>query len=159
MDEVRVVIKGEGYGVWRAVDRDGDEIDILLQKRRNAKAAMRFFKKLLLKLGKVPRVLVTDKLRSYKKAKRILLPNTEHKSPKRLNNRIENRHQPTRGKERQGRKFKRPGSSQRFLSSMATILNLFKVGRYQHQAPLYRQKVQQAFATGNNLITSHHPCA
>jgi transposase-like protein len=96
---------------------------ISLQKKRNAKAAMRFFKRLLLKLGKAPRVLVTDKLRSYRKAKRILLPNTEHRSYRRLNNRIENSHQPTREKERQMRKLKHPGSAQRFLSLMGTILN------------------------------------
>jgi putative transposase len=159
IDEVRVVINGEVYWLWRAVDRDGDEIDILLQKRRNAKAAMRFFKRLLLKLGKAPRVLVTDKLRSYRKAKRILLPNTEHRSHKRLNNRIENSHQPTREKERQMRKFKSPGSAQRFLSSMGKILNLFKVGRYKHQASVYRQKLQQAFTVWNDLVTSHHPYA
>jgi putative transposase len=159
IDEVRVSINGEVYWLWRAVDKDGDEIDILLQKRRNAKAARRFFKRLLLKLEKAPRILVTDKLRSYKKARRILLPNTEHRSHKRLNNRIENSYQPTREKERQMRKFKQPGSAQRFLSSMGIILNLFKVGRYKHQASVYRQKLQQAFTVWNELVASQHPCA
>ena len=89
------------------------------------------------------------------KAKRVLLPNTEHRCHKRLNNRIENSHQPTREKERQMRKFKASGSAQRFLSSMGEILNLFKVGRYKHEAYFYRQKLQDAFSIWNDLVVSH----
>jgi putative transposase len=106
-------------------------------------------------LGEAPRVLITDKLKSYGKAKRILLPNTEHRCHKRLNNRIENSHQMTREKERQMRKFKTPGSAQRFLSSMGGILNLFKVGRYKHEASLYMQKLQNAFSIWNDVFVSY----
>lgn len=121
MDEMRVKIKGEVFWLWRAVDRGGNELDVLLQKRRNAKAALRFFKRQLTHHGQIPRVLVIDKFKNYGKAKRILMPKTEHRCHKRLNNRCENSHQATREKERQFRKFKKPGLTQKFLDSMGLL--------------------------------------
>lgn len=154
MDEMHIKIKGEAFWLWRAVDEDGMELDILLQKRRNTKAALRFFKRLLTHHGQIPRVLVTDKLKSYGKAKHILMPKTEHRSHKRLNNRCENSHQPTREKERQMRKFKKPGLTQKFLDSMGKILNLFKVGRYKNSAQNYKLKLLNAFYFLEELIHS-----
>ncbi len=95
---------------------------MLLQKRRNAKSAIRFLKRALKKLGVSPRVMVTDKLRSYIKSHRVLLKSAEHRSYKRLNNRIENSHQPTQAKERQMRGFKSVSSAQRVLSNMVLFL-------------------------------------
>src|SRR3712207_4733977 len=90
LDEVFIRIRGKLHYLWRAVDQDGEVLDILVQSRRNAKAAKRFFKKLLKGLQYVPRVIVTDKLKSYGVAKRELLPGVEHRQSRYLNNRAEN---------------------------------------------------------------------
>ncbi|RYE13378.1 MAG: IS6 family transposase [Sphingobacteriaceae bacterium] len=156
IDEMRVKIKGEVYWLWRLIDGDGEEIEVLLQRRRNAKAAVRFLKKALKIIGAVPRIMITDKLRSYKKAHRVLLKSSEHRSHKRLNNLIENAHQPTREKERQMRGFKLPGSAQRFIATMGTMLNLLKVGRYKHTASIYKEKFKNAINIFNNIVDSHH---
>ncbi|MBA4310909.1 MAG: IS6 family transposase [Chlorobiaceae bacterium] len=158
MDEMHIKIKGEAFWLWRAVDKDGIELDILLQKMRNAKAAIRFFKRLLTHYCQIPRVLVTDKLKSYSKAKRILLPKTKHRAHKRLNNRCENSHQATREKERQFRKFKKPSLTQQFLDSMGKILNLFKVDRYKNTAQNYKLKLMNAFYVWEELIHSYLHC-
>jgi len=92
IDEVRIKMKGIGYWLWRLVDTEGEEIEILVQKKRNAKAAVRFLKKALHTVGFSPRVMITDKLKSYKAAKKSILKSTEHRSRKRLNNRAENSH-------------------------------------------------------------------
>jgi len=156
IDEVRIVIKGEIFWLWRLIDSNGEEIEILLQKRRNAKAAVRFLKKALKLTGKSPRVIVTDKLRSYKKAHRVLLKSSEHRAHKRLNNRIENSHQPTRERERQMRKFKTVHATQRFLATMGPMLNLLKVGRYKHTAEIYSQKLKNSISAFNNIVDSQY---
>jgi len=94
MDEVVLTIRGKKHYLWRAVDQDGNVLDILVQSRRNKKAAKRFFRKLLKGLRYVPRVIITDKLKSYAAAKREILPAVEHRQHKGLNNRAENSHQP-----------------------------------------------------------------
>jgi putative transposase len=109
LDEVFVSINGERQYLWRAVDQDGDVLDILVQSRRNKKAAKRFFRKLLKGLRYVPRIMVTDKLKSYGAAKREIMPGVEHHQDKGLNNRAEVSHQPTRQRERQMRRFKSSG--------------------------------------------------
>ena len=96
LDEVRVVINGETYWLWRAVDQNNQTLDILMQKRRNKRAARRFFKKLLKDLRYAPQVIITDKLRSYGAARKELLPGVEHRQHKDLNNQAEISHQPTR---------------------------------------------------------------
>lgn len=156
IDEMRIVIKGEIFWLWRLIDSQGEEIEILLQKRRNAQSAIRFLKRALKRAGNVPRVMVTDKLRSYKKAHRVVCKSIEHRSHKRLNNIIENSHQPTREKERQMRKFKEPGNTQRILSTMGTFLNLLKVGRYKYQAEEYRRKLKTAFKIFDEIVFSSH---
>lgn len=92
---------GKLHYLWRAVDQEGHVLDILVQSRRNAKVAKRLFRKLLKGLKHVPRVIVTDKLRSYAAAKREILPHVEHRQSRYLNNRAEVSHQPTRRRERQ----------------------------------------------------------
>ncbi|MDX2879647.1 IS6 family transposase, partial [Streptomyces ipomoeae] len=100
MDEVFIKINGELKYLWRAVDQDGDVLDILVQSRRDRAAARRFFRRLMKKTRTVPRVVVTGRLRSYGAAHREVVPSVEHRSHKGLNNRAENSHQPTRQRER-----------------------------------------------------------
>ncbi len=127
LDEVFIMIKGKCHYLWRAVDQDDYTLDILMQSRRDKKAAKQFFKKLLKGLRYVPRVIITDKLKSYGAARREVLPGVEHRQHKSLNNRAELSHQPTRQKERQMRRFKSVGQAQRFLSVHAQISNLLSV--------------------------------
>lgn len=115
LDEMCLLMNKKKHWLWRAVDQEGNELDILIQSRRNKKAAKRFFKKLLKGLQYVPRVIVTDKLKSYEAAKKEILPPVEHRQHKGINNRAENSHQPTRQQEKQMRKFKSPKQVQRFL--------------------------------------------
>ena len=113
LDEVFIRIQGVQHYLWRAVDQDGVVLDILVQPRRDAKAAKRFFRRLLKGLQYVPRVIVTDKLRSYGVAQRQLLPKVEHRQSRYLNNRAENSHRPTRRRERQMQRFKSPRAGSR----------------------------------------------
>jgi putative transposase len=119
MDEVFLTIKGERHYLWRAVDQDGHVLDILVQRRRDKQAAKKFFRTLLKGLSYVPRVIVTDKLKSYGAAKRELLPGVEHRQHRYLNNRAENSHQPTRQRERRMQRFKSPGTLNGFSPPMA----------------------------------------
>ncbi len=111
LDEVFIKIRGKDHYLWRAVDQDGNVLDILVQSRRNKKAAKKFFRKLLKGLQYVPRVIITDKLKSYSAAKAEIMPGVEHRRHKGLNNRAENSHQPTRVREKVMRKFKSAGQS------------------------------------------------
>ncbi|ANY84959.1 transposase (plasmid) [Microvirga ossetica] len=126
LDEVVVSIAGRKHWLWRAVDQHGVVLDILVQSRRNAKAAKRLLRKLLKKQGIVPRVMITDKLASYGAAKREITPSVEHRQHKGLNNRAENSHQPTRRRERVMKCFKSAGQAQRFLSVHDQVGNLFR---------------------------------
>ncbi len=128
LDEVFVTIQGQRQYLWRAVDQDGDVIDILVQSRRDRRAAKRFFRKLLKGQGNVPRRLVTDKLRSYPAALRSVMPSVIHSTKQYENNRAEVSHQPTRQRERQMRKFKSPGQAA-ILVRAWTCPNLFRDGR------------------------------
>ena len=107
-----------------------DVIDILVQPRRNRRAAQRFFRKLLKGQGREPRRLVTDKLRSYGAAHRTIMPSVVHVTERYANNRAEVSHQPTRQRERQMRGFKSSGQAQRFLSVHGITQNLFRIGRH-----------------------------
>ena len=131
LDEMCIKINGDPFILWRAVDSHGYELDIFLQKRRNKGAAIRFLSRLLYSYP-IPRVIVTDKLKSYRKPIKMMCRQTEHRSHKRLNNRIENAHQPTRRKEKCLIKFKSPQGVQQTLSLMGKVRNIFAVdvGRY-----------------------------
>ncbi len=117
LDDVFILINKERHYLWRAVDQDGVDLGILVQRRRNKQAAKRFFRKLLKGCQDVPRVLITDQRKSYGAAKRALLPGVEHRQHRSLNNRAENSHQPTRQRERRMQGFKSPGHAQRFLAA------------------------------------------
>jgi putative transposase len=129
--------------LWRAVDRGGLVLDVLVQSRRDKWAAKRLLPKLLKKRARAPRVMVTDRLASYPAAKRELMPGVEHRRHKGLNNRAENSHQPTRRRERQVKRFKSAGQAQRFLSAHDQITNLFHLRRDPATATEYRTRAVQ----------------
>jgi putative transposase len=138
LDELFVTIQGRRQYLWRAVDQDGDVIDILVQPRRDRRAAERFFRRLLKGQGGEPRRLVTDKLRSYSAARRDVMPSVRHDTSRYANNRAEVSHQPTRQRERQMRRFKSPEQAQQFLTVHGIIQNLFRVGRHLVNAANHR---------------------
>ena len=145
MDEVFIRIQGVQHYLWRAVDQDGVVLDILVQPQRDAKAAKRFFKRLLKGLQYKPRVIVTDKLKSYGVAHREVLPKVEHRQSRYLNNRAENSHRPTRRRERQMQRFKSPGQAQDFLSAHGFIYDHFHPRRQLMSARAYRKIRARAF--------------
>ena len=153
LDEMCLVMKGKKHWLWRAVDQNGYELDILLQSRKDKKAAKRFFKKLLKGLQYIPRVIITDKLPSYGAAKKEILPGVEHRQHKGLNNRAENSHQPTRQQEKQMRKFKSPKQAQRFLPVCGQIRNLFGLHRYKMAANNQRLHFFSAWNQWQGIIT------
>jgi putative transposase len=145
LDEVYLRINGVLHYLWRAVDQNGVVLDILVQGRRNATAAKRFFKRLLAGLKYQPRRIVTDGLRSYGAAKREVLPDVRHCTGRYLNNRAENSHRPTRRRERQMQRFKAPRQAQRFLSAHAMIYGHFRPRRHRMTAVQYRRARAEAF--------------
>jgi len=147
LDEVEIRIAGEKHWLWRAVDRDGTVLDVLVQSRRDKRAAKRLLRKLLKRQCRAPRVMITDKLASYGAAKREVMPGVEHRQHKGLNNRAENSHQPTRRRERQMKRFKSARQAQRFLSAHDQINNLFHLRRDHLPADQYRAARAQAFQT------------
>ncbi len=147
LDEVFISINGVQHYLWRAVDQEGNVLDILVQSHRNKAAAKKFFRRLPKDLAYVPRVVITDKLASYGAAKREVLPSVEHRQHKRLNNRAENSHQPTRERERRMRRFKSPGHAQRFLAAYGPIAGHFRPRRHRLTAIAYRQARHERFAT------------
>jgi putative transposase len=147
IDEVFVKIQGEQQYLWRAVDQDGEVVDVYLQSRRNGAAAKRFFRRLLKKRDDNPRKIVTDKLKSYGVAHRELTPDAIHDTSRYANNRAELAHQPTRVRERGMRKFKSTVQAQSFLCVHAAVSNLFNLGRHLSSAKHYRSSRQCAFAS------------
>ncbi len=151
LDAVFLKINGKTHYLWRAVDQDGTVLDILVQSRRNKVAAKKFFRKLLKGCQYVPRVLITDKLGSYEAAKQEVMPNVEHRRHRRLNNRAENSHQPTRQRERTLRHFKSPGHAQRFLSAFGPIREHFCPRRHRFQAEAYRRERARRMEVWNEV--------
>ena len=145
LDEVFLKINGKIHYLWRAVDQDGNVLDVLVQSRRNKGAAKKFFRKLLKGCEYVPRVLITDKLGSYGAAKREILPGVEHRQSRYLNNRAENSHQPTRRREKVMQRFKSPGHTQRFLSAFGPVREHFCPRRHLLKAGEYRAERQRRF--------------
>jgi transposase-like protein len=143
-----VSIGGKRHWLWRAVDSEGEVLDLLEQSRRDKKAAVRLIRKLLKKQGFVPTLLVTDKLRSYGAARRDLGLSARHEQGLRQNNRAENSHQPVRRRERKMQGFKSPGSAQRFLSIHAAVHNTFNLQRHlvsRRTLRLFRADAAQAW--------------
>ena len=136
--ELFLTIQEQRHYLWRAVDQDGDVIDILVQPRRDQHAAERFFRRLLKGEGSEPPWLVTDKLRSYAAAHRTVMPSVIHDNRQYANNRVEVSHQPTRQRERDMRRFKSPTQAQGFFLMHGLTQNLFRVGRHLLQAVNHR---------------------
>jgi putative transposase len=147
VDEVFITISGQRCYLWRAVDQHGNVLDVLVTSRRDTTAATRFFRKLLKGLEYVPRVLITDKLRSYGAARRRVLRSVEHRRSKYLNNRAENSHQPTRQRERAMKGFTSARHAQRFLSAFTGISPHFRPGRHRLSAEEYRREMTDRFTT------------
>ena len=137
--------------LWRAVDQHGVVLDVLVQSRRDKKAAKRLLRKLLKRQCRAPRVMITDKLGSYGAAKKEIMPGVEHRQHKGLNNRAENSHQPTRRRERQMKRFKSARQAQRFLSAHDQINNLFLLPRHQMPATDYRTERTHAFQAWHDV--------
>jgi len=151
IDEVFVTIQGERHYLWRAVDQDGDTLDILVQRHRNKQAAERFFRRLLKGQGGEPRWLVTDKLRSYDAAHRTVMPTVHHINHIYANNRAEVSHEPTRQRERHMRRFSSSTQAQRFLTLHGLTQNLFRLGRHLMQAVNYRILRSRAFSVWQDV--------
>jgi putative transposase len=149
LDEVFIKMNGVQHYLWRAVDQNGVVIDILVQPKRDRWAALRFFRKLLHVAKRPPRVIITDKLRSYAAAKKLIMPDIEHRQSRYLNNRAENSHQPTRVRERQMKRFKSSEQAQRFLSVFESINAPFRLRRHLLSATRYRLLLNQSFHLWN----------
>ena len=152
IDEVFVKINGKQLYLWRAVDQEGEVVDVFLQSRRDGAAAKRFFKRLLRRHGGEPREIVTDKLRSYGVAQRELIPETVHNTAQYANNKAELSHQPTRVRERVMRRFKSAAQAQRFLNIHAAVYNLFNLGRHHVSAKHYRKLRIDAFERWSTAV-------
>jgi putative transposase len=152
IDEVFIKIDGNQHYLWRAVDQDGEIVDVFLQKRRDGAAAKRFFKRLLKIHQNEPRKIVTDKLRSYSVAHRELIPDSIHDTSQYANNRAELSHQPTRVRERGMRRFKSIVQAQRFLGVHSAVYNLFNLGRHLVSASHYRLFRLRAFASWKSAV-------
>ena len=134
--------------LWRAVDAEGELLDVLVQTKRGKAAAIKLMRKLLKKQGIAPTEWVTDKYRVYSSVLRDLgTAPRAHVTGKRLNNRAESSHVPVRRRERKMQGFKSPGSAQRFLSMHAATYNIFTVARHLTSAPTHRLFRAEAFAT------------
>jgi putative transposase len=155
LDEVVISIAGQKHWLWRAVDQHEAVLDVLVQSRRNAKAAKRLLRKLLKKQGVAPRVMITDKLASYAAAKREIMPGVAHRQHKGLNNRAENSHQPTRQRERIMKRFKSAGQAQRFLSVHDQVANLFRRSTHSKAADHRRARGRafQAWTEITDVVT------
>ena len=145
-------INGKQHYLWRAVDQDGEVVDVFLQKRRDARAAKRFFRRLLKKHRGEPRKIVTDKLRSYGVAHRELIPESIHDTSQYANNRAELSHEPTRVREQGMHKFKSMRQAQRFLGAHAAVYNLFNLGRHLVSAENHRYFRLRAFASWEKAV-------
>ncbi|MDX2939004.1 IS6 family transposase [Streptomyces ipomoeae] len=146
LDEVFTKIHGERKYLWRAVDQDGNVLDILVQNRRDKAAARRFFRRLMKKTRTVPRVIITDRLHSYGAAHHEVMPSVEHRQSKYLNNRAENSHQPTRQRERAMKGIRSAGGTQRFLSAFSGISPHYRPHRHLLPAHDYRAEMTVRFA-------------
>lgn len=152
IDEVFVKKSGKQHYPWRAVDQDGEVVDVYLQTRRDGAAAKRFFRRLLRSHGGETRKIVTDKLRSYPIAHREVLPEAIHVTDQYANNRAEQSHESTRVRGRGMRRFKSMKQAQRFLTTHAAVQNLFNLGRHLVRAQHYRDLRATAFGEWSRAV-------
>jgi putative transposase len=153
LDEMVISMRGKRMYLWRAVDAEGQILEVLVQAKRDTRAAIRLMRKLLKKQG-TPLVPVTDRLRPYGTAFRERGLSAEHVQAKRKSNRAESSHVPTRRRERRMQGFRSPAVAQRFLSSHATIYNTFNVCRHLTTAKTHRILRDEAFAAWRDAVRS-----
>jgi len=154
LDEVYLKIDGRMVYLWRAVDAEGEVLDVLVQSKRNKRAALKLMRKLLKKYAFVPERLITDDLRSYSAAAHDLGIESRHGRGRWKNNRAENSHQPTRRRERKMQRFKSAGSAQKFLSSHAAVYNTFNVQRHLTSAQTHRTLRAVAMSTWRKAVAA-----
>jgi putative transposase len=154
LDEVYLKIDGRFVYLWRAVDAEGEVLEVLVQSRRNKRAALKLMRKLLKKYGFVPDKFITDDLRSYAAAAHDLGTSKRHERGRWRNNRVENSHQPTRRREHKMQGFKSVGSAQRFLSMHAAAHNIFNVQRHLTSARTHRAFRASALQTWNDVVVA-----
>jgi putative transposase len=152
IDEVFISINGKRHDLLRAVDQDGEVVDVYLQVKRDGAAAKRFFRRLLKRHGEAPRKILTDKLRSYGVAHRELIPEALHSTKVYENNRAEQSHESTKMRERGMRKFKSARQAQQFLTAHAAISNVFNLGRHLIRAETFRHLREGAFAEWRSAV-------
>ena len=152
IDEAFIKINDKQHYLWRAVDQDGEVVDVYLQEKRDGAAAKRFFRRLIRNNGGEPRKIVTDKLRSYGVAHRELIPDTIHSTKQYENNLAEQSHEATRVRGRGMRKFKSTRQAQRFLGAHAAVSNLFNLGRHLVRAEHYRDFRMSAFEEWSRAV-------
>ena len=152
IDEVFVKINGKHHYLWRAVDQDGEVVDVYLQAKRDGPAAKRFFRRLIRNNGGEPRKIVTDKLRSYGVAQRELIPETIHSTKQYENNRAEQSLEAIRVRERGMRRFKSVRQAQRFVTAHAAVSNLFNLGRHLVRTEHYRDLRTSAFGEWSRAV-------
>jgi transposase-like protein len=150
LDEMVIVIRGKRHWLWRAVDNEGEVLDFLVQPKRNAIAALKLIRNLLKKQGWTPTRIVTDKLRSYHVAFRVIGLSAEHIDNKRANNQAENSHQPVRRRERKMQRFKSSGSAQKFLNVQSATYNTFYLQRHLLKRTTFKQFRAEAFSVWQN---------
>ena len=154
---MQLKIRGRKYWLWRAVDQDGFVLDILVQERRNEQAATAFLRRVLAAVGGEPRVIVTDKLASYVPAVKRVLPTSEHRRHKRLNNRADNSHLPVRKRERILQRFKSVQHAQSFLEPFSVVCNQFRPRRHRLSAHHYRDVMRHRFRIWQEVVGSTCP--
>jgi putative transposase len=154
LDEVYLKIAGRVVYLWRAVDAEGEVLDVLVQSRRNKHAALKLMRKPLKKYNLVPDRLITDDLRSYGAAAHDLGIDSHHQRGRWKNNRAENSHQPTRRRERKMQRFKSQGSPQKFLSTHAAIYNTFNAQRHLTSAQTHRIFHAAAMNTWREVVAA-----
>jgi putative transposase len=154
LDEVYLKIDGRMVYLWRAVDAEGEVLDVLVQSRRNKRAALKLMRKLLKKYGTGPEKLITDDLRPYSAAAHELGMSNRHERGRWRNNRAENSHQPIRRRERKMQGFKSTGSAQKFLSIHAATYNIFNVQRHLTSARTHRVFRASAMQTWREVVVA-----
>ena len=154
LDEMFVSINGKRMYLWRAVDSEGEVLDILVQSRRNKTAALKLMRKLMKKQGFIPDAFVTDKLPSYGATLKDLGLSKHHDFGGRKNNRAENSHLPVRQRERRMQRFKSAGSAQRFLSTHAAVYNTFNVQRHLVSRKSLRQVRNEAMSAWQTVTAA-----
>lgn len=151
LDEVALKINGRRHWLWRAVDQQGFVVDILAQSQRDQHAAEDFIRRAVGGWDYTPQVVITNKLASYPRALRRVLPNTEHRRHKGLNNRAENSHLPTRQRERRMQRYKSFEQAQRFLEPFSAVCNRFRPRRHRLTATAYRRTMDDQHRTWRDV--------